>query len=152
MTILKYLYVIYDILTFWSFPDLSLEGYSSAPHDLTHMNTKINLFFKYICLFLLQKIMFGTVQKNYPSTVYISVQYIWFGSRSFGDRDMPDYPSHALVRLTLCNGCYLITENGRGGNQVEGEKRRQQQQPPVCGGICLRIIIRVHHHTAWSRL
>lgn len=26
--------------------------------------------------------------------------------------------THTLVKLTLCNGCYLIIENGRGRNQV----------------------------------
>lgn len=40
--------------------------------------------------------------------------------------------THTLVKLTLCNGCYLIIENGRGRNQVSlcwGEKMAQQ---PVC--------------------
>lgn len=35
-----------------------------------------------------------------------------------GCRDGPGYLAHTLVKLTLCNGCYLITENGRGRNQV----------------------------------
>lgn len=43
--------------------------------------------------------------------------------------------THTLVKLTLCNGCYLITENSRGRNQVSlcwREKLAQRQHQPVC--------------------
>lgn len=54
-----------------------------------------------------------------------------------------------FVKLTLCNGCYLIIENGRGRNQVSlcwGGKPAQRLQQSVCSaptgwGSCCRIMI-----------
>lgn len=68
--------------------------------------------------------------------------------------------THTLVKLTLCNGCYLIIENGRGRNQVSlwwtggrrrtGRRRRRgavwRLLQPVCSaptgwGSCCVVLI-----------
>lgn len=49
--------------------------------------------------------------------------------------DMPDYLPHTLVRLTLCNGCYLITENGRGEKSCQPMLREKTFSVTAAGRL-----------------
>lgn len=45
--------------------------------------------------------------------------------------------THTLVKLTLCNACYLIIENGKGRNQVSLWWRRKGVEVVLSGSSSL---------------